>query len=144
MSQTNVDNANPDGTATPQVDQVPGQNVIVLTPNANGTGAPGGEENLNGATAPVQATQKALTANGDEFQMWSGLWTGPKGKIATYMTKNAGSNADQKDKAEIIYDFLVNPSSHLSVIDADTSPVAYLSFTQQEQEEYEYFMDFRP
>lgn len=131
MSLTNVTNENPEGTEPTGVGTGTGTGLNVLTPDAdaNGQGAPRGDGNLNGATATVQATQRALNANGEEFQIWNGVWPGPKGKIANYMTQHAGGNADQKDKAEIIHDFLVNPNSHLSVIDADTSPVAYLLHT---------------
>ena len=46
--------------------------------------------------------------------------------MAKYTTKEAGSMQDQNDKTAQLHSYIVNPAAHLTVLGADTSPVAYL------------------
>ena len=83
--------------------------------------------NLAVAPAPVQPNvQVQNQTTPSQLILWDGNWPGSDGKIADYMSSNAGTPAAQKETAEKVFDFLKDPTSHLGVIGADTQPIAYL------------------
>ena len=45
-----------------------------------------------------QDPPQARAGDGAEFKVWNGLWPGPEGRVAKYITKEAGSMQDQKKK----------------------------------------------
>ena len=106
--------------------------IIPLTQTQALVGAPAGLGQGQGAGLNQQAltgpanVQRTKKADGTDFKWWSGVWPGASGKLAKNMTKNAGTLAEQKDKAEMIHDFIVNPTSPLSALDSDSSTVAYI------------------
>ena len=102
-----------------------GANLAVLTME-EADGAPQGG-NIDGANAnDNQAPPAARAADGAEYKVWNGQWASPVGKVAKYLIKEAGSFQDQKEKAQQLYNYLTLPGAHISIIGADTSPVAYL------------------
>ena len=126
-----VVNRNDDGTLAPEDlnrgnGEEGGANPAVLTMD-EADGAPQGE-NIDGANANNnQAPPAARAADGSEYKVWNGMWASPVGrKVAKYLMKDAGSFQDQKEKTQQLYNYLTLPGAHMSVIGADTSPVAYL------------------
>ena len=104
----------------------PGANRALLTQDEDER-APD-DSNIDDANAnDNQEPPQARAGDGAEFKVWNGLWPGPEGRVAKYMTnQEAGSMQDQKDKTAQLYSFIVKPTAHLTVLGADTSPVAYL------------------
>ena len=80
------------------------------------------DDNANDNQDPPQAR----AGDGAEFKVLNGLWPGPEGRVAKFITTEAGSMQDQKDKTAQLHMYIVNPAAHLSVLGANTLSVAYL------------------
>ena len=80
------------------------------------------EDNANDGENSSTASDEGAGGGGDgsEFKVWNGLWPGPEGRVAKYMIKDAGDMQDQKDKTAQLFDFIVKPNAHLTVLGADT------------------------
>ena len=117
---TNINDDGNDGNGTEI-----GANEAILTRN-EADGAPEGQNNDEANANDNQGPPVARAGDGSEFKVWNGLWAGPVGRVAKYMTKEAGTLQDQKEKTTQLHNYIVKQDAHMGVLGADTSPVAYL------------------